>query len=196
MVSSPWRSRSRLTMVCSLWALTLVFLSLVLSSRLFSRGLMRLASMEGVAGSLKTHHSTRSDTSLMSLDWFWRHCEVTQTTDVTTQNLHLLHTAEAGTHHSMHLPIHTLLWPRVFIYSYLVYQSDFGFHRETLAYNSRLCEINHLLFDSNFKEKMALTVVVEYHQRTYSTLLELLLDFSALDLKFLYTTNILLTLTC
>lgn len=77
-VSSPWRNRSRLTMVCSLWALTLVFLSLVLSRRLFSRGLMRLGSMEGVAGSLKTHHSTRSDTSLMSLDWFWRHCMVTE----------------------------------------------------------------------------------------------------------------------
>lgn len=74
MVSSPWRSCSRLTMVCSLWARTLVFLSLVLSSRLFSRGFMRLASMEGVAGSLNTHHNTRSDTSLMSLDWFWRPC--------------------------------------------------------------------------------------------------------------------------
>lgn len=74
MVSSPWRSFKRLTMVYSLWALTLVFLSLVLSSRLFSMGLIRLASIAGVSGSLNTHHSTRSETSLMSLDWFWRHC--------------------------------------------------------------------------------------------------------------------------
>lgn len=86
MVSSPCRSRSRLMMVCSLWALTLVFLSLVLSSRLFSRGLMRLASKEGVAGSLNTHHSTRSDTSLMSLDWFWRHCMVTDNRRLNTKH--------------------------------------------------------------------------------------------------------------
>lgn len=79
-VSSPWRSLSRLTMVCSLWALTVVFLSLVLSRRTFSRGLMRPASMEGVDGSLKTHHSIRSDTSLMSLDWFCRHWRVTERT--------------------------------------------------------------------------------------------------------------------
>lgn len=79
MVSSPWRSCSRLTMVCSLWDRTLVFLSLVLSSRPFRRGLMRATSMGGIVGSLNTHHSTRSDTSLMSLDWFWRHCVVTET---------------------------------------------------------------------------------------------------------------------
>ena len=57
-------------MVCALWARTLVFLSLVLSSRLFSRGLIRLGSREGVDGSLNVHHRTRSATSLMSLDWF------------------------------------------------------------------------------------------------------------------------------
>ena len=79
MVSSPWRSCSRLTMVCSLWDRTLVFLSLVLSSRPFRRGLMRATSMGGIVGSLNTHHNTRSDTSLMSLDWFWRHCVVTET---------------------------------------------------------------------------------------------------------------------
>ncbi|KAF3850546.1 hypothetical protein F7725_012318 [Dissostichus mawsoni] len=65
MVVSPCLSLSRFTMVYSLCALTLVFLSLVLSSRLFSSGLMRLASMEGVSSSLNTHHRTLSDTSRM-----------------------------------------------------------------------------------------------------------------------------------
>lgn len=61
-------------MVCSLWARTLVFLSLVLSSKLLIRGFTRPTSRGGVWGSFHTHHSTRSATSLMSLDWFWRHC--------------------------------------------------------------------------------------------------------------------------
>ncbi len=98
MVSSLWRSLSRLTMVCSLWALTLVFLSLVLSKRLFSKGFIRLISREGVLGSLNTHHSTRSATSLMSLDWFWRHCAVTQKTAKTSQNLHLQSPLESVIH--------------------------------------------------------------------------------------------------
>ncbi|KAF3850535.1 hypothetical protein F7725_012307 [Dissostichus mawsoni] len=71
MVVSPCLSLSRFTMVYSLCALTLVFLSLVLSSRLFSSGLMRLASMEGVSSSLNTHHRTLSDTSRICVTMRW-----------------------------------------------------------------------------------------------------------------------------